>query len=88
MIRSIKEVKECPDCGSDNIYYSENRSQMICRDCGLIFEPLAPQDEERYEKVAGLSKGAKQTSVKKKAKVKKKPAKKVKAAKKSRKGRK
>ena len=34
------DVKECPDCASHNIVYSEVREQIICHDCGLIFEPF------------------------------------------------
>lgn len=49
MIRNIREVKECPDCASDNIVYDDEREQVICRDCGLIFEPLTPDDETHYE---------------------------------------
>ncbi len=32
---------ECPACASTNTVRSESRSQTICRDCGLIFEPFA-----------------------------------------------
>lgn len=41
MIGNIRDVKECPDCGSDNIYFNDNLDQVICRDCGCIFEPFA-----------------------------------------------
>lgn len=57
MIRDIHEVKECPDCGSDNIHYSDSRDQIICRDCGLIFEPLVPEDEETFESTHSLTMG-------------------------------
>lgn len=53
MIRNIREVKACPDCASDNISYDDERDQVICRDCGLIFEPLTPDDEERFEAAHG-----------------------------------
>ena len=33
------EIKECPDCMSFNISCNREREQVICRDCGLIFEP-------------------------------------------------
>ncbi|MBD3309969.1 hypothetical protein GF351_01985 [Candidatus Woesearchaeota archaeon] len=56
MIKDIKEVKTCPDCASQNIIHNEDKTQVICKDCGLIFEPLAPKDEAKYEKVAGLKK--------------------------------
>ena len=54
MIKDIKDVKECPECGSDNITHNEAKQQVICRTCGLIFEPMAPQQEEKFEKAAGL----------------------------------
>jgi len=56
MIKDIKEVKECPECGSDNIVHNEKKQQIICKSCGLIFEPMAPQNEEKFEKAAGLKK--------------------------------
>jgi len=42
MIKDIHEIKECPDCASLNIIYSDVRDQVICKDCALIFEPFAP----------------------------------------------
>ena len=56
MIKDIKEVKECPECASTNIIHNEKRQQVICRDCGMIFEPMAPDREEKFEKAAGLEK--------------------------------
>ena len=56
MIKDIKDVKECPECGSDNITHNERKQQVICKACGLIFEPMAPQREEKFEKAAGLEK--------------------------------
>ncbi|MBW2965679.1 hypothetical protein KY342_01090 [Candidatus Woesearchaeota archaeon] len=56
MIKNIKEVKECPECGSDNIVHNERKQQVICKACGLIFEPLPPEGEEKFEKAAGLKK--------------------------------
>jgi transcription initiation factor TFIIIB Brf1 subunit/transcription initiation factor TFIIB len=46
MIGNIRDVKECPDCGSDNIYFNDNLDQVICRDCGCIFEPFAASAED------------------------------------------
>jgi hypothetical protein len=74
MIRNIHEVKECPDCASDNITYDDERDQVICRDCGLIFEPLTPDDEEQFEFAHGVG-PAPQPKPKKTVK---KPAKKAK----------
>ncbi len=46
----IGQIRECPDCASANIVHNETREQIICRDCGLIFEPLAPQLEAAFER--------------------------------------
>ena len=43
--------KECPDCGSTNILYESTTEQLICHDCGLIFEELLPEVEEEYDRV-------------------------------------
>lgn len=54
MLKDVKELRACPDCASGNVAYSDVREQIICRDCGLIFEPLIPQEEQRFEKTHGL----------------------------------
>jgi len=54
-IKDIKEIKECPECASDNITHNEKKHQVVCRACGLIFEPLTPEFEEKYEEIAGIS---------------------------------
>ena len=56
MIKDIKDIKECPECGSDDITHNEKKQQVICRTCGVIFEPMAPQTEEKFEKAAGIKK--------------------------------
>jgi len=56
MIKNIKEVKECPECASSNVIYKEDKQQVVCRDCGMIFEPMAPEREEKFEKAAGIKK--------------------------------
>lgn len=56
MIKDINEVKECPECASGNIIHNDKRQQVICRDCGMIFEPMAPEREEKFEKAAGINK--------------------------------
>jgi transcription initiation factor TFIIIB Brf1 subunit/transcription initiation factor TFIIB len=50
MISNIQEITECPDCASNNIVHNMEREQVICRECGLIFEPLTPQVEEAFER--------------------------------------
>ena len=56
MIKSIKQVKQCPDCGSEELKYNEKDSQVICKECGLIFEPLTPKEEDKFEKTHKLKK--------------------------------
>lgn len=41
MVKNMHKPKTCPECGSDNISYKETTNQLICKDCGLIYEPLA-----------------------------------------------
>ena len=59
MVKDITEVKECPDCASDNLVKSKELDQVVCKDCGLVFEPLDPETEEQYEKTHDLTMGAK-----------------------------
>ena len=49
--REKKRRKECVDCGSSNIIFDPETEQLICQDCGLIFEELPPDMESKYEKV-------------------------------------
>ncbi len=51
---SIHSIKECPDCASLRIVYNEEREQVICRDCGLIYEPMAPVLEQKFESTHGF----------------------------------
>jgi transcription initiation factor TFIIIB Brf1 subunit/transcription initiation factor TFIIB len=66
MIKDIQQIKECPDCASANIVHNIQREQVICRECGLIFEPLVPQIEEVFERTHRM--GAPATRTKAKAK--------------------
>ena len=54
MIKDIHQIHKCPDCGSSNIFHNDRKQQVICKDCGLIFEPLAPEDEKKFEKSHGI----------------------------------
>ncbi|MBW2968026.1 hypothetical protein KY362_06080 [Candidatus Woesearchaeota archaeon] len=47
--RELSRRKECPDCGSMNIHFDPETEQLICHDCGLLFEELPPELERRYE---------------------------------------
>lgn len=67
----LESVSECPDCASQNIVHGMMRDQIICRDCGLIFEPFAPA--EKTARAAPAKKGKARTA---KAKKKAKPARK------------
>lgn len=67
-IKDIHEVKECPECASLNIVYNESKNQVICKDCGLIYEPLTPKEEEKFERVSGIIKKAKELIKKRKRK--------------------
>ncbi|MBI4017041.1 MAG: hypothetical protein HY363_05105 [Candidatus Aenigmarchaeota archaeon] len=61
MIKDIHEIKECPDCASMNIIYGETRDQVICKDCGLIFEPFFQETNVPEKK---LKKSVKKTKKK------------------------
>jgi len=65
MIKDVCKLRECPECGSRNVICSEARQQLICKDCGCIFEPLLEEDEKKLERVAGISKEEKKEGRKK-----------------------
>ncbi len=67
----IGQIRECPDCASANIVRNETREQIICRDCGLIFEPLAPQLEKAFERTHKTAKPKTKAKASKRAKPKK-----------------
>ncbi len=46
-----KLKKLCAECGSDNVIYDREKDQLICQDCGMIFEELAPDEEDDFEEV-------------------------------------
>jgi len=41
----------CAECGSSNVVYNREDDQLLCHDCGAIFEELTPEEEEKYEEV-------------------------------------
>ena len=47
--KDITEIKECPDCGSLNIQHNAEKQQIICLDCGLIYQPLPPEIQQKFE---------------------------------------
>lgn len=51
------DIKECPDCAGTNVGLVQDKDQLVCRECGLIFEPLGL--EEKQVKTHGLAAGTK-----------------------------
>jgi len=49
MKRKLRNI--CGECGSSNVIYNREDDQVICQDCGAIFEELSPDEEEDYEEV-------------------------------------
>jgi transcription initiation factor TFIIIB Brf1 subunit/transcription initiation factor TFIIB len=35
----MKDVKACPECGSENVSLNEENQQVLCKDCGAIYAP-------------------------------------------------
>jgi transcription initiation factor TFIIIB Brf1 subunit/transcription initiation factor TFIIB len=54
MVGKTKNIRSCPDCGSDNIIYKEEENQLLCKDCGLIYEPLMPKEDKKFKKSHNL----------------------------------
>ncbi|MFH1510067.1 MAG: TFIIB-type zinc ribbon-containing protein [Candidatus Woesearchaeota archaeon] len=50
----LAKIKQCPECGSSRIRKNKAKQQVICRDCGLIYEPLTPKAEEKFEKASDV----------------------------------
>ncbi|MBI2140472.1 hypothetical protein HYU14_06100 [Candidatus Woesearchaeota archaeon] len=48
----LSKLTRCPECGSDNIYYSQIRDEIICRDCGGIFSELTPEQMKKFSEVS------------------------------------
>ena len=32
----IEKIKSCPDCGSMDVAYDDNKDELLCKSCGLI----------------------------------------------------
>ncbi len=45
----LSQLKFCPECASDNIFYSNSRDELICRECGGIFSKLTPEQMAKYK---------------------------------------
>ena len=52
----LKDIKQCPECGSSNIIYSEKKDEIICRDCGAITSKLTPKMQKKLEKASEVLK--------------------------------
>ena len=48
------KVKQCPECGSNNVRYEEKEDKLYCNDCGEIFAKLTPKQEEKLERVSDV----------------------------------
>ncbi len=78
----LQSIHECPDCASENIVHSTMRDQVICKDCGLVFEPFMPVERPVTAKAREAPVRKAKPAKARKAKAKKaKPAKKPKARK-------
>lgn len=51
---NLSKVKQCPECGSDNIIYKKKEDEIVCKDCGLIFSELTPEQEKKFEKASDV----------------------------------
>ncbi|MBI2138481.1 hypothetical protein HYU13_02750 [Candidatus Woesearchaeota archaeon] len=47
-------ISNCPECGADNIFYSQIRDEIICRDCGGIFSELTPEQMKKFSIVSDV----------------------------------
>jgi len=74
----LQSISECPDCASQNIVHSTMRDQVICKDCGLVFEPFAPIEGPAGAMPVGKAKPVKAKRAPKARKARAGPAKKVK----------
>jgi len=45
----IKNMKHCPECGSFHIKKTQHKRQLLCKECGLIYEPLERVSEKQLE---------------------------------------
>jgi len=50
----LTKIKQCPECGSNNIHLSQLRKEIICRECGSIFSRLAPLREKKFRAASDI----------------------------------
>ena len=56
---SLKDLKQCPECGSDKVVYKKNDDELVCRECGAIVSELTPELEAQLERASEVLKSAK-----------------------------
>jgi ribosomal protein S27E len=92
MVKSLYEITECPQCASQNIIHNDKSMQIICKDCGLIYDPLKPfknvgmmvaARESNNERIIRPVEKAPARKASKPKPITKKPAKPIRPAKKS-----
>jgi ribosomal protein S27E len=32
----LSQLKQCPECSSNSVFYSRTRYELVCRECGAI----------------------------------------------------
>lgn len=50
----LSKIKQCPECGSFKIKYNKKRDEILCRECGLIFSELTPEQEKKFEEASDI----------------------------------
>jgi len=50
----LSKIKQCVECGSNNIFYDKKKKEILCRDCGAIFSELTPEQEKKLEKASDV----------------------------------
>lgn len=48
----LSKLKFCPECASDNVFYSKMRDELVCRDCGGIFSKLTPEQMKKFKEIS------------------------------------
>ena len=51
----LSSLKFCPECGSEQVYFSKLQREVICRACGGIFSELTPEQMKKFHKVSDLT---------------------------------
>lgn len=50
----LKDIEQCPACGSSNIIYDEKRDEIACQDCSEMFAELTQEMEKKYEEASDV----------------------------------